>query len=94
MDDIIIFNRLSKEDLTAIVDIQFARVGERLAALELEACLDDPARKLLAAEGFDPVYGARPLKRAIQRMILDPLAEQIIAGEGDQRALAPPRPFG
>ena len=80
VDDLVIFNHLDQADLERIVDIQFRRVGARLAEREVEVALDPSARKQLAEAGYDPVYGARPLKRAIQRMVLDPLAERIIAG--------------
>lgn len=81
IDDIIIFNHLRKTDIEAIVNIQFERLLARLSDRDLSIQLSDEARALLAEEGYDPVYGARPLKRAIQRMVLDPLAEKIIAGE-------------
>ena len=80
IDDILIFNHLRREDMAAIVDIQFARVQQRLAGQEIEAHLTEAARAFLADRGYDPVYGARPLKRAIQRFVLDPMAERLIAG--------------
>ena len=81
VDDIVIFHHLRREDIERIVGLQFERLRERLRARELDATLTPQASAVLAEAGYDPVYGARPLKRAIQRMILDPLAEKIIAGE-------------
>ncbi len=80
VDEIIIFDRLSEEDLTKIVDIQVARLEKRLAGQKLTLRLTDAARHLLATDGYDPVYGARPLKRTIQREILDPLSLEILDG--------------
>lgn len=81
VDDIVIFNHLRREDIEDIVGIQFERVMTRLKAQEIAVELLPEARQRLAEEGYDPVYGARPLKRAIQRLVLDPLAEQLIAGK-------------
>ena len=81
IDDIVIFNALGKEQIKAIVDIQLAEVRERLAERKIELELTDAAKELLAVEGFDPVYGARPLKRAIQQKIVQPLAIQLLRGE-------------
>ncbi len=81
VDDMTVFNHLRREDIAQIVDLQFSSLSQRLEAQGLDAHLTDDARALLAEEGYDPVYGARPLKRAIQRLVLDPLAEQIIRGE-------------
>ena len=86
MDEIIIFDRLTDTDLTKIVEIQLTRLLQRLAAQKLTLTLTDAAKHHLAREGYDPVYGARPLKRVIQRELLDPLSMQILAGtfrEGD-----------
>ena len=86
VDEIIIFDRLNDDDLTQIVEIQLARLVKRLAAQKLTLNLTDAAKHHLAREGYDPVYGARPLKRAIQRDLLDPLSLEILAGqfhEGD-----------
>jgi len=86
VDEIIIFDRLSDEDLAKIVEIQTARLIHRLSAQKITLHLTDAARHHLAREGYDPVYGARPLKRAIQRSLLDPLSMEILAGkfrEGD-----------
>jgi ATP-dependent Clp protease ATP-binding subunit ClpB len=81
IDDIVIFNALGKEQIKAIVDIQLAEVRERLADRKIELELADAAKELLAIDGFDPVYGARPLKRAIQQRIVQPLAIQLLRGE-------------
>jgi ATP-dependent Clp protease ATP-binding subunit ClpB len=80
VDETIIFDRLSDRDLTSIVDIQLARLERRLAAQKLTLKLTDSAKRHLATAGYDPVYGARPLKRAIQRDLLDPLSLEILAG--------------
>jgi ATP-dependent Clp protease ATP-binding subunit ClpB len=81
LDDMIVFDRLTRADMTGIVAIQLKRLEKRLAARKIALELDDGARKWLADEGYDPVYGARPLKRVIQRQLQDPLAEMILAGE-------------
>jgi ATP-dependent Clp protease ATP-binding subunit ClpB len=81
LDDIIIFHALSMEQIKKIVDIQVARLNKRLAENKISLELDAGARDFLASEGFDPSYGARPLKRAIQRLIENPLAMSILAGE-------------
>jgi ATP-dependent Clp protease ATP-binding subunit ClpB len=81
LDDMIVFDRLTRADMTGIVTIQLKRLEKRLAARKIGLELDEGARKWLADEGYDPVYGARPLKRVIQRQLQDPLAEMILAGE-------------
>ncbi|MGI8908420.1 MAG: ATP-dependent chaperone ClpB [Candidatus Sumerlaeaceae bacterium] len=86
IDEIIIFHSLSREQISSIVDIQMRRVQQRLADRKIELELTNSAKERLASEGFDPAYGARPLKRAIQREILDPLSLQLLEGrfqEGD-----------
>ncbi|MCK6485660.1 MAG: AAA family ATPase [Phycisphaerae bacterium] len=86
IDEIIIFHRLSREDLARIVDIQLRILRERLAARGLSLTLTDAARDRLARDGYDPVYGARPLKRLIQQEIENPLARCMlngVFGEGD-----------
>ena len=80
IDEIIIFDRLEAADLKRIVNIQLARVHKRLAARGLKMELSDAAAELVATHGYDPVYGARPLKRAIQHDILDPLSRAILEG--------------
>ena len=81
VDDTIIFHSLDQDELTRIVDIQLQRLDRRLAAQQLTLQLDGEAKKLLAREGFDPQFGARPLKRAIQEKLLDPLAVKVLDGQ-------------
>ena len=81
LDDLILFHRLSEQVIARIVDRQVARLQARLAPRHLRIELDDKARQLLAKEGYDPVYGARPLKRVLQRLVTDPLAKRLIAGD-------------
>jgi ATP-dependent Clp protease ATP-binding subunit ClpB len=80
IDEVIIFHSLSIENIKEIVEIQLRNLRKRLAERKLDLVLSDKAKEFLAKEGFDPVYGARPLKRAIQRFIQDPLALQILQG--------------
>jgi ATP-dependent Clp protease ATP-binding subunit ClpB len=80
VDDIILFHRLRRDQMVSIVDIQIARLQKLLTDRKLKLELDDAARTWLANRGYDPVYGARPLKRVIQKSLQDPLAEQILAG--------------
>ena len=81
LDETIIFDRLTRKDMDGIVLIQMQRLLARLAARKITLSLDDPARNWLADQGYDPVYGARPLKRVIQRALQDPLAELLLSGE-------------
>jgi ATP-dependent Clp protease ATP-binding subunit ClpB len=81
VDEIILFHRLQKSEMGRIVEIQFARLQKLLEERKIELTLDGPARDWLAVKGWDPAYGARPLKRVIQRYLQDPLAEMILAGE-------------
>ena len=81
IDEIIIFNPLRPEDIEKIIDIQLALVQKRLLEHRIKIAIDPGARKHLAKEGFDPEFGARPLKRIIQKLILDKLADKIIRGE-------------
>ncbi|HWP99645.1 MAG TPA: ATP-dependent chaperone ClpB [Vicinamibacterales bacterium] len=81
IDEIIFFRPLEREHLRRIVDIQVARLARRLEERKLRIELTDAARDLLIAEGYDPAYGARPLRRAIQRLVLDPLALRVLEGE-------------
>jgi ATP-dependent Clp protease ATP-binding subunit ClpB len=80
IDDIVIFHNLTSEQLAAIVDIQLERVKKRLQGHHITLELSDEAKALLAREGYDPAYGARPLKRAIQKHIENPLAMEILQG--------------
>ena len=81
VDDVIIFQSLDESELARIVDIQLGRLEKRLAQQNLTLEVDAAAKKLLASEGYDPQFGARPLKRAIQEHLLDPLATKLLAGE-------------
>jgi ATP-dependent Clp protease ATP-binding subunit ClpB len=81
IDEIIVFHSLSEEHLKQIVEIQLAGLRKRLAERHIEIELSDRARSHLVQSGYDPNYGARPLKRAIQREIETPLARKILAGE-------------
>ena len=81
LDETIIFDRLVRNDMAGIVTIQLRRLEQRLAGRKISLDLDDAARKWLADEGYDPVFGARPLKRVIQRALQDQLAGMILAGD-------------
>ncbi|HMG04629.1 MAG TPA: ATP-dependent chaperone ClpB [Chthoniobacterales bacterium] len=81
IDDIIIFDRLTEEELKKIVEIQLKRLVRRLENQKITLELSDAAKALVASHGYDPVYGARPLKRAIQKYILDPLSMDILEGK-------------
>ncbi len=81
LDEIIMFHRLAAEHMAPIVDIQVARVGKLLADRKIAIELTDAARAWLGRVGYDPVYGARPLKRAVQRYLQDPLADLILRGD-------------
>ena len=80
IDDAVVFHPLGREHIRAIVDIQLGYLHERLAGRDMKIVLSEAARDRLAESGFDPVYGARPLKRAIQQQIENPLAQQILQG--------------
>ena len=81
VDEIIIFDRLTEDDLKKIVEIQLKRLSKRLEQQKITLKLSDSAKELLAREGYDPVYGARPLRRTIQKEILDPLSIDILEGK-------------
>src|SRR5205823_4110121 len=81
VDDIVFFRSLDEADIERIVDIQVGLLQRRLAERHLRLELTDRAREVIAQEGFDPIYGARPLKRAIQKRIQDPLALKLLEGE-------------
>jgi len=93
VDDVVIFHQLAREHIDHIVDIQLERVRRLLAERRITLELTDEAKRLLAEKGYDPHFGARPLKRVIQRMVQDPLALKILEGafgegakiEGDAR---------
>ena len=81
LDDIVVFDSLTTADLTRIVDIQLAALSTRLAARRLTLEVTDAAREWLALNGFDPLYGARPLRRLVQTAIGDALAKALLSGE-------------
>ena len=81
VDDVVVFHPLSREHIRSIVDIQLACLHDRLADREMQIHLSEAARDKLADAGFDPVYGARPLKRAIQQQVENPLAQEILQGK-------------
>jgi ATP-dependent Clp protease ATP-binding subunit ClpB len=81
IDEIVLFHRLSREHMTGIVDIQLIQLQKLLDDRKITLDLTEKAKKLLADKGFDPVYGARPLKRVIQRELQDELAEKLLSGQ-------------
>ena len=81
LDELVVFQRLGREEMRAIVDIQLERFAERLGRRDLGVEVSDAAKELLCGRGWDPQYGARPLKRAIQRDLQDPLASKLLGGE-------------
>ena len=81
IDETIIFDRLQREELTTIVDLQLDRVRQRLAKQGIGLALTQDAKELIGNQGYDPVYGARPLKRAIQHLLLDPLSLEVLEGK-------------
>jgi ATP-dependent Clp protease ATP-binding subunit ClpB len=96
LDEILLFRRLSREDMTGIVDIQLRQLQKLLDERKITLELDDEAKRWLADAGYDPVYGARPLKRVIQRELQNPLALEILEGrirDGD-RVLVSASPLG
>jgi ATP-dependent Clp protease ATP-binding subunit ClpA len=78
IDEVVTFEALTREQLTDIVDLQLERLRERLAERKIDLELTDAAKELIAEEGWDPAYGARPLKRAIQRQLENPLARELL----------------
>ncbi len=87
VDDVIIYKLLGREELSRIVDLQLERARELLADRKLSMELTDAARELISSEGFEPAFGARPLKRALQRLLLNPLSTALLEGkfsEGDR----------
>jgi ATP-dependent Clp protease ATP-binding subunit ClpB len=86
IDEVVVFEPLTREQLSEIVELQLGRLRERLSERRIEIDVTDAAKELLAEEGWDPAYGARPLKRAIQRLLENPLALRLLEGdfaEGD-----------
>ena len=81
LDEIVIFDRLTRKNMDGIVDIQVGQLQKRLAARDIALEVDADARTWLANRGYDPVYGARPLKRVIQKELQDKLASKLLSGE-------------
>ncbi|MOA09385.1 Chaperone protein ClpB [compost metagenome] len=81
VDDVIVFNSLSKEDIFQIIDIELKSLLDRIQGLGYNVQLTDDAKEYIAERGFDPNFGARPLNRAIQKHLEDPIAEEILKGE-------------
>jgi ATP-dependent Clp protease ATP-binding subunit ClpB len=81
IDDIVVFAQLTREEIAQIIDVQLAKLRANLAERDITLELDDSARELIVKEGYDPVYGARPLKRAIQTLIQNPLAIRLLQGD-------------
>jgi len=80
LDDTIVFRSLSKPDLVKILDLEIAKVEERLKAKKIHLILDEKSKDHLVSKGYDPDYGARPMRRAVERHLEDPLAEEILKG--------------
>ena len=87
LDEILVFDRLMREEMSAIVDIQLSRLARRLNSRNIKIELDQSAKSWLANEGYDPVFGARPLKRVIQNAIQNPIAEMLLSGDIDDNDL-------
>jgi ATP-dependent Clp protease ATP-binding subunit ClpB len=81
VDDIIVFKSLSKEHLSVIIDLQLQRVEKLLVSRGLKLEVTAAAKEVIMNDGFDPAYGARPLRRSIQRLVQDPLALRLLAGD-------------
>jgi ATP-dependent Clp protease ATP-binding subunit ClpC len=81
LDEIIVFHTLSKPDLMRIVDLEVDKVKARLRIKEIEIVLDSAAHDFVIEKGYDPTYGARPMRRAVERYMEDPLAEEILRGK-------------
>jgi len=80
VDDIVVFRKLTKEDLLAIVDIELGKLRDRLIDKKLDFAVSDEVKDYLIAKGYEPEFGARPLRRAVERFIEDPLAEELLRG--------------
>jgi ATP-dependent Clp protease ATP-binding subunit ClpC len=80
LDDIIVFRSLTKPDLIQILDLEIKKVMERLKGKNLQLILDEKAKDFLVEKGYDPTYGARPMRRSVERFLEDPLAEEILKG--------------
>jgi ATP-dependent Clp protease ATP-binding subunit ClpC len=81
LDDLVVFHMLEKVDLNQIVDLEVAKLVKRLAEKDIALTLTAEARDFLSEKGFDPAYGARPMRRAVERFLEDPLAESLLRGE-------------
>jgi ATP-dependent Clp protease ATP-binding subunit ClpB len=81
IDDVVLFKPLTQAEMSAIVDLQLAELGRRLAGQRIGLAITEPARKALAKAAYDPVYGARPLKRYLQRHVETPAARLVVAGQ-------------
>ena len=81
LDELVVFKMLEKESLNQIVDLEVAKLVKRLADKEIDLVLESSARDLIVTEGYDPDYGARPMRRAVEQLLEDPLAEAILSGE-------------
>ena len=81
IDDIVVFTQLSREQIAEIIDVQLEKLRKNLGERGIEIVLEDSAKELLVEEGYDPTFGARPLKRAIQTLIQNPLAVKLLSGE-------------
>src|SRR5207253_6549644 len=80
LDDLIVFHTLGKPELLTIVDLEIAKVAARIKNKEITLKLDEKAKELLIEKGYDPQYGARPMRRAVERYLEDPMAEEILRG--------------
>jgi ATP-dependent Clp protease ATP-binding subunit ClpC len=80
LDDLIVFHPLAKPELIRIVDLEITKVVDRVKAKEISIVLDETAKALLAEKGYDPDYGARPMRRAVERYLEDPMAEELLRG--------------
>jgi len=80
LDDIVVFRSLTKPDLIEILDLEVSKVAQRLKARNIDLILDEKAKDFLVGKGFDPQYGARPMRRSVERFMEDPLAEEILKG--------------
>jgi len=80
LDDLIVFHTLSKPDLIRIVDLEVSKVKTRIKAKEVSITLDEKAHEFLIEKGYDPTYGARPMRRAVERYLEDPMAEELLRG--------------
>jgi ATP-dependent Clp protease ATP-binding subunit ClpC len=80
LDDVIVFRSLTRQDLLEILDMEVAKVIERLKGKQIHLALDQPSKDFLVEKGYDPTYGARPMRRAVERYLEDPLAEEILKG--------------